>query len=84
MPPKKNKPTYVTVEDCRDKHQKLDLALFGSDGRGGIVSDISIIKSDLKVVKENVKTRLGGKDKAAIIVALVTAIGAIIVAFLKT
>jgi len=30
---------------------KMELALFGKDGRGGVVSDISEIKSDIKVIK---------------------------------
>jgi len=85
MSKKKNpKPLFVYIEDCKAIHEKIDAALWGFDGRGGIVKDIGDIKSDLKIVKENLKARLGGKDKAAIIVALVTAIGAIIVALLKT
>jgi len=30
---------------------KMELALFGEDGRGGIVSDISDIKADMRVIK---------------------------------
>lgn len=37
----------VTVAECLQRHEKIDLALWGSDGRGGIVKDISDIKSKL-------------------------------------
>lgn len=67
---------YVKIGDCRDRHTKLDLALFGVDGRGGIVQDLAEIKTLLK-------TRWTTRDKAAIIVALITSITAIIIAFLK-
>lgn len=39
---------YVRLEDCRRQHQKIDLALFGADGRGGLVKDIADIKGDVK------------------------------------
>lgn len=42
----------VHLSDCRERHSvvdarvdKLELALFGKDGRGGMVQDISQIKS---------------------------------------
>jgi len=69
-------PTYVKTVECRERHTKLDLALFGADGRGGIVHDIAEIKTMLK-------KRWSPKDMAVIIVALITSITAIIIAFLK-
>ena len=44
MTEKKNNRIYVRVADCRDKHTKVEMALFGLDGRGGIVKDIGDIK----------------------------------------
>jgi len=36
---------YVVSVDCIKKHEKIDLALFGADGRGGIVKDLQEIKT---------------------------------------
>lgn len=44
---KKNNPSFVT----RTEFKKVDLALFGSDGRGGIVKDIGDIKSSIKTIE---------------------------------
>jgi len=51
---KNNSPAFVRVDDCRERHgfedkkiQKMELALFGEDGRGGMVADISEIKNKL-------------------------------------
>jgi hypothetical protein len=38
----------VSRQDCMRNHAKIDLALFGTDGRGGIVKDISEIKTFLR------------------------------------
>ena len=48
MPKEKNNPGYVTRADCLRNHAKINLALFGHDGRGGIVKDISDMKADVK------------------------------------
>jgi len=37
----------VTIAECLQRHEKIDLALWGSDGRGGIVKDIADIKNKL-------------------------------------
>ena len=80
----------VRVQDCQERHEVLKqefslikTALFGSDGRGGMVKDIGDIKSDFQLVKERMKNRWGAKDKAAIIAALIMAATGIIVALLK-
>jgi len=44
MSEKKENPGFVRVADCRDRHGKLELALWGEDGRGGMVKDIGEIK----------------------------------------
>ena len=31
---------YVLKANCQNKHEKIDLALWGIDGRGGMVNDI--------------------------------------------
>ena len=38
----------MPVEDCKDKHARLELALFGPDGRAGMVADVAEIKTKLK------------------------------------
>ena len=43
---------FVRVEDCHERHEKVELALFGKDGRGGIVADLADIKSKLSVVRQ--------------------------------
>lgn len=62
---------------------KLELALFGNDGRGGLVQDISEIKSDIREFKNVYRGKLVGRDKAYIISAIVLAVTSIIVAILK-
>lgn len=63
----------------------MDIALFGDSkvGVAGIVNDIGVIKKDLQIVKDNLKGRLSGKDKAAIIAAIIMALASIIVALAK-
>jgi len=53
---KDDPPLFVRIEDCREKHLKVDkieLALFGEDGRGGMVNDISKIKNYINGHKES-------------------------------
>ena len=75
MPKKKNNPGFVTQSQCDTKYGKMNLALFGSDGRGGIVKDISDIKNQVastskevtdfvKDHKEEMKTK--GRDWRAL------------------
>ena len=85
-----NPGSLVRVQDCRERHEVvkqesslIKTALFGLDGRGGMVKDIGDIKSDLQLVRERIKNRWGAKDKAAIIAALIMAVAGIIVALLK-
>ena len=51
----KDNPGHVTLEACNLKHAKIDLALFGRDGRGGIVKDVSDIRSDQRIIKNSLK-----------------------------
>lgn len=53
----------VTVEDCRERHanenarvDRLELALFGKDGRGGMVADVTVIKTKLEVATSIFRT----------------------------
>lgn len=48
MPKKENPfPTnpYMLKNDCQNIHEKIDRALWGQDGRGGMVKDIGDIKN---------------------------------------
>jgi hypothetical protein len=45
-------PKFVRAEDCRDKHAKIDLALFGADGRGGMVKDMGDVKNYMREESE--------------------------------
>lgn len=54
----KGKSIFVRIEDCLKIHiqtnermHKFDLALFGEDGRAGMVKDIADIRSDLAIIK---------------------------------
>ena len=49
---------FVEVEDCQERHgvtaarvDRLELALYGKDGRGGMVRDISEIKTQTRALK---------------------------------
>jgi len=50
-------PGFVSVVECRDRHLKIDLALFSVDGRGGIVKDISDIKAYMAQQSEKSKEK---------------------------
>lgn len=45
MTEKQDNPGFVRVADCREIHNKINLALWGLDGRGGMVKDIGDIKN---------------------------------------
>lgn len=42
---------FVGITDCRDRHERLELCLFGKDGRGGIVQDIQAIKTSTNIFR---------------------------------
>jgi len=42
--------TKVTVAECFQRHEKIDLALWGKDGRSGIVNDITLIKNKVEAI----------------------------------
>lgn len=50
-------PGFVSVAECRDRHLKIDLALFSGDGRGGIVKDIADIKAYMAQQSEGSKEK---------------------------
>jgi len=85
---KKNNPNhYVLKDDCKHTHEKIDLALWGQfDGKSGLVKDIADIKSDIRIIRENIKGKLSGKDKAVILGAVITAVASLaasLIALLK-
>jgi polygalacturonase len=68
---------FVLQRDCRERHNKITLALFGADGRGGMVADISTIKNTLD---NALKRKWTAKDYASLILAiaaLITAFAAV-------
>lgn len=48
MSTKRGTDRFVLAEDCVKQHTRLELALFGKDGREGVVKDISDIKSFIR------------------------------------
>jgi len=44
------------IAGMNSKLERHGLALYGADGRGGIVSDISTIKGDNKLIAKSLKT----------------------------
>lgn len=38
---------FVSLQECNNRHGKIELALFGSNGRGGMVKDVASIKASL-------------------------------------
>lgn len=51
MTEKKRNPRYVRRPEFNKRFGKVELALFGADGRGGIVKDIGDIKGSVKVIE---------------------------------
>lgn len=74
-------PAYVDVEDCRERHAKIELALFGPDGRGGMVKDIADIKNTLNNQKQ--ERELSARWKVAIYGASITSAGLVIAEVVK-
>jgi len=48
MSTKRGNSRYVLAEDCTKAHGRIDLALWGEDGREGMVRDINEIKDFMK------------------------------------
>jgi hypothetical protein len=86
MPKRVNDPPeYVVKTDCLRQHGKIDLALFGPDGRGGMVKDMTDIKNFMSDQTQNnteqkTETRTKKHDYRSFIFAIV---GGIIVAVLN-
>ena len=99
-PRKKNNPGFVSIDLCVSRHESLAKemgamntelvtiknALVGPDLQSGLVKKINDMDGNLKMVKENLKGKLSGRDKAIIIGAVITAIAsfaASLIALLK-
>ena len=53
----------VTVAECFQRHEKIDLALWGKDGRAGIVKDIGDIKNFISnLVQKESEAKTKGRD----------------------
>jgi hypothetical protein len=42
---------FVGITDCKERHERLELALFGKDGRGGIAADLQAIKTSTNIFR---------------------------------
>jgi len=95
--PLKNKRSgYVRIEDCRSQHtqvskdilalnmnvKKIVNTLLGEEAPGTLERKGGLVV-DIRGIREGMKSRLSGRDKASIIGSIVIAISAIIVALLK-
>jgi len=64
MSSKKGADRFVLAEDCVKQHTRLELALFGKDGREGMVKDMSDIKFFIsEQTKRNDEDKQDQKDK---------------------
>ena len=93
---KNKRSVYVRVEDCRTQHNqvskeilalnlgvnKIVNTLLGEEEPGTLERKGGLV-ADIRSIREGMKSRLSGRDKASIIGAIVIAISAIIVALLK-
>jgi len=53
----------VTLAECFQRHKKIDLALWGKDGRGGMVKDLGDIKNTLTdLVSAQAETKTKKRD----------------------
>jgi len=60
----KKESRFVLAEDCIKQHERLELALFGKDGREGMVKDVSDIKTFIKdQAKHNEEDKQDKKEK---------------------
>ena len=93
---KNKRSVYVRVEDCHTQHDQVSKEILALDmnvkkvvntllgeeepgtleRKGGLVADI-------RSIREGMKSRLSGRDKASIAGSIIIAISAIIVALLK-
>jgi len=56
-------PQYVLKSDCKEIMGKIEAALWGANGRGGVVNDISDIKNKLtSLVEREAETKSKGRD----------------------
>ena len=94
---RKNSPSaYVRLEDCRAQHiqvsneihalnvdvKKIVNTLLGEEQPGSLERKGGLVV-EIRGIREGMKSRLSGRDKAGIIGAVVMAISAIVVALLK-
>jgi hypothetical protein len=93
---KDNPSAYVRLEDCLAQHtqvsneilvlnvnvKKIVNTLLGEEQPGSLERKGGLVV-EIRGIKEGMKSRLSGRDKAGIIGAVVMAISAIIVALLK-
>ena len=77
MSKKDNPAIYVLRADCQNTHEKINRALWGLDGREGIVKDIADIKSDIRIIKTAMKHRWTAKDVATLIMAVAALLAAL-------
>lgn len=83
---KSSNPGYVTVDEClritgafRDDLGVIKKALVGPDLRGGLVADVSAIKTKVN----NSSNGLSKKNRAAIYSALIVSSGLVIVEIIR-
>jgi hypothetical protein len=55
---KPDPPLWVRVEDCHERHEKIELALFGKDGRHGMAAQVNNIENKLAAYTGIVRTVL--------------------------
>jgi len=46
---------FVSAETCNQRHGKISLALFGQDGRGGMVKDVGDLKHIQREILKSLK-----------------------------
>lgn len=88
----KDNPGYVTRAEFNVKFGKVELALFGADGRGGMVRDISDLTNNMKKVRKTLteeekarkqKTELSNKWKITIYGSIIGTCGLVTVEVIK-
>jgi hypothetical protein len=66
---KRDNPGFVRVEDCHERHERIELALFGKDGRGGMANQVNNIENKLAAYTGVLRTVV-----VPIVVSVVTAL----------
>lgn len=74
-------PGFVSVVECRDRHLKIDLALFGPDGRGGMVKDIGDIKG--YIANQSTEKKEKKEENKALRALIFSIIGGAVVALIN-